>query len=199
MPHTGHRSGDGVPFELGDRAVASASQVRTAPRQSAAESASVPLTRVDIRLARDADVVELVPRYEWLFAPPGSRPPAWDPNAAEGRLHEVIRSDRSDAIVADDHGSIAGFCTIYLDILSVRFGQRAWVEDLAVAPDRRSLGIGKSVLDAAKTWARERGASHLELDSALARQDAHRFYDREGAAGRSFSFHWSLYSERPVT
>ena len=30
-------------------------------------------------------------------------------------------------------------------------------------------------------WARERGATHLELDSAEARLDAHRFYEREGA------------------
>ena len=30
--------------------------------------------------------------------------------------------------------TVVGFATVYLDIVSVRFGQRAWVEDLAVAP-----------------------------------------------------------------
>ena len=40
--------------------------------------------------------------------------------------------------------------------------------------------------------ARERGATHLELDSAEARTDAHRFYEREGAAHRSISFGWDL-------
>jgi hypothetical protein len=48
------------------------------------------------------------------------------------------------------------------------------------------------MLDAAKGWARERGATHLELDSALARTDAHRFYEREGAGARSYSFQWQL-------
>ena len=43
-----------------------------------------------------------------------------------------------------------------------------------------------------KMWARERGASHLELDSSEGRTDAHRFYEREGAAYRSFSFGWPL-------
>jgi GNAT superfamily N-acetyltransferase len=75
---------------------------------------------------------------------------------------------------------------------SVRFGYRAWVEDLAVDPDRRSQGIGKALLDAAKAWARERGATHLELDSAETRADAHRFYERENPSWRSVCFAWEL-------
>ena len=41
-------------------------------------------------------------------------------------------------------------------------------------------------------WADERGATHLELDSADTRTDAHRFYEREGAEYRSASFGWTL-------
>ena len=41
-------------------------------------------------------------------------------------------------------------------------------------------------------WARDRGATHLELDSAESRVDAHRFYEREGAGYRSVSFGWEL-------
>ena len=48
------------------------------------------------------------------------------------------------------------------------------------------------MLAAAKGWAKERGATHLELDSALGRTDAHRFYEREGAQYRSISFGWPL-------
>ena len=54
-----------------------------------------------------------------------------------------------------------GVCTVYLDIRSVRFGDRAWVEDLSVHPDHRSQGVGKALLDAAKDWGRARGATHL--------------------------------------
>ena len=56
----------------------------------------------------------------------------------------------------------------------------------------RSQGIGKRLSTAAKDWARERGATHLELDSALTRTDAHRFYEREGPSGRSYSYDWEL-------
>ena len=75
---------------------------------------------------------------------------------------------------------------------SARFGQRAWVEDLAVAPEQRSRGHGKALLDAAKDWARAQGATHLELDSGEARADAHRFYERERPSWRSVSFGWEL-------
>jgi GNAT superfamily N-acetyltransferase len=145
-----------------------------------------------IRPARPDDVDTLIGCYEWLFAAPGSQPRSWNPVRAAERLNDAIESDEAEVLVADADGAIAGFCTIYDDIDSVRFGGRAWVEDLAVDPGLRSRGIGKALMDAAKEWAGEHGASHLELDSAEARLDAHRFYQREGAAYRSISFGWEL-------
>jgi GNAT superfamily N-acetyltransferase len=138
------------------------------------------------------DVAALVAAYEWLFAPPGSTPPQWDPHAAAARLTRAISSDRAEVLVAEADGEIAGLCTVYLDLDSVRFGPRAWVEDLAVDPSQRSRGHGKALLDAAKDWARAHGATHLELDSGEARADAHRFYERERPSWRSVCFAWEL-------
>ena len=138
------------------------------------------------------DVAALVAAYEWLFAPPASTPPQWDLNAAAARLTRAMSSDRSEVLVAEADGEIAGLCTVYLDLDSVRFGSRAWVEDLAVDPSQRSRGLGKALLDAAKDWARSCGATHLELDSGEARADAHRFYERERPSWRSICFAWEL-------
>jgi GNAT superfamily N-acetyltransferase len=146
----------------------------------------------EVRAARPDEVDDVIPLYEWLFAPPGSVPPQWDERRAAVALREAIASHDSCVLVAASNGRFVGFCTAYQDMHSVRFGYRAWVEDLAVDPERRSQGVGKALLDAAKAWARERGATHLELDSALARTDAHRFYEREGAEYKSFSFGWTL-------
>jgi GNAT superfamily N-acetyltransferase len=146
----------------------------------------------EIRAARTEDVDAIVPLYEWLFAPPGSKPASWDERRAAVALRQAIESHDACVLVADDEGALIGFCTGYQDLHSVRFGYRAWVEDLAVDPARRSQGVGKALLDAIKAWARERGATHLELDSAETRSDAHRFYEREGAGYRSFSFGWEL-------
>jgi GNAT superfamily N-acetyltransferase len=145
-----------------------------------------------IRPAFVGEAASLVAAYEWLFAPPGSVPPHWDPDEAAGRLTRATRSEDAQVLVATEGGEVVGLCTVYIDIESARFGQRAWVEDLAVAPEQRSRGHGKALLDAAKDWARAQGATHLELDSGEARADAHRFYEREGPSWRSVSFGWEL-------
>jgi GNAT superfamily N-acetyltransferase len=145
-----------------------------------------------IRPASAGEAPSLVATYEWLFAPPGSLPPRWDPEQAAARLTRAIDADDAQVLVAADGDEVVGLCTVYLDIESVRFGRRAWVEDLAVDPQQRSRGHGKALLDAAKAWARDRGATHLELDSGDARADAHRFYERELPSWRSVSFGWEL-------
>jgi GNAT superfamily N-acetyltransferase len=162
----------------------------------------------EIRAAGPDEAEAIVALYEWLFAPPGSRPAAWDERRAAVALRDAIASHDACVLVAEARpaadpaapgseaeeagGPLIGLCTVYQDLHSVRFGYRAWVEDLAVDPAWRSRGVGKALLDAAKGWARERGATHLELDSAEARADAHRFYEREGAQYRAHSFGWEL-------
>ena len=142
-----------------------------------------------VRAARPDEAAAIVPLYEWLFLPPGSVPPGWDAVVAVERVRGLIDSDRATVLVCDD---LSGFCTIVLDLPSVRFGQRAWVEDLAVDPSRRSEGLGKALLDDAKAWAVARGATHLELDSGDGRLDAHRFYEREQPSWTSRCFSWWL-------
>ena len=147
---------------------------------------------IEVRAAREGEEQAIVALYEWLFAPPGSRPAAWDERRAAVALRQAIESHDSCVLVAECDGPLVGLCTVYQDLHSVRFGCRAWVEDLAVDPRHRSRGVGKALLDAARAWARERGSTHLELDSAEARTDAHRFYEREGAQYRSVCFGWEL-------
>jgi GNAT superfamily N-acetyltransferase len=148
---------------------------------------------VEVRAARSGEEEAIVPLYEWLFAPPGSRPAAWDERRAVVALRQAVESHDACILVAEnERQDLIGFLTAYQDLHSVRFGYRAWVEDFAVDPGHRSRGVGKALLDAAKDWARERGATHLELDSAEPRVDAHRFYEREDAAYRSLSFGWEL-------
>jgi GNAT superfamily N-acetyltransferase len=145
-----------------------------------------------IREAITGEEEGILAMYEWLFAPPGSMPSSWDPKHARLALDEAIVSPDSQVFVAEDGEALVGFCTAYIDLNSVRFGRRCWVEELAVDPNRRSQGIGKALLDAAKEWARGAGADHLELDSGLGRTDAHRFYEREQPSWKSYSFGWEL-------
>jgi GNAT superfamily N-acetyltransferase len=150
------------------------------------------MSEVIIRQARAGDVEALVAAYQWLFDPPASTPSQWDPDRAAAALCRAISSEGSAVFIALLRPDLVGLCTAYDDIESVRFGRRVWVEDLAVHPGHRSRGIGKQLLDAAKSWARDRGATRLALDSSEVRTDAHRFYDRERPDWRSLSFGWQL-------
>jgi GNAT superfamily N-acetyltransferase len=145
-----------------------------------------------IRPAVSDEVERVLGMYEWLFAPPGSLPPAWDADRARAAIAEAISAEDSTMLVAEHRADLLGFCSAYIDLNSVRYGVRCWVEDLAVSPEHRSEGVGKALLDSAKAWARERGATHLELDSGEARTEAHRFYDREGPAWRGYQYTWTL-------
>ena len=147
---------------------------------------------IEIRAARAEELERVLSMYEWLFTPPGSLPPRWDPARAREALAEAIAGERSSVLVAEHRGELLGFATAYLELNSVRFGLRCWVEDLAVSPEHRSQGVGKALLDAAKEWARERGATHLELDSGEAREGAHRFYEREHPAWKGIQYTWVL-------
>ena len=148
---------------------------------------------IEIRAAGPGEEQSLLAGWEWLFEPPGRRPPSWEEKRARVALRQAIDSRDSVVLVAEDGaGELVGFCTAYYTIHAIRFGPRAWVEELAVHPEHRSQGIGARLLDAAKGWARERGATHLKLDSSTARTDAHRFYERENPSYQSRSYVWEL-------
>ena len=153
----------------------------------------------DIRKGEPGEGELILPCYEWLFTPPGGPPPEWRPSEALMRLEKTLASEEAALILAESpskkeagDAEPVGICSVYLDIDSVRFGLRAWIEDLAVAPDSRSAGIGAALMRAAREWGRERGATHIELDSGIRRRDAHRFYERLGPDWVSMQYAWLL-------
>ena len=145
-----------------------------------------------VREADAGDAEQVLAAYEWLFAAPGSTPPGWDPATALVRLRETFDSDSATVLVALDGERVVGICSAYIDLRSVRYGDRCWVEDLAVDPGHRSRGIGAALLGGARRWGAERGATHLELDSGEARVDAHRFYESQRPTWRSNQYSWLL-------
>ncbi|WP_433128091.1 GNAT family N-acetyltransferase [Micromonospora sp. CA-240977] len=143
------------------------------------------------RFQRGAEA-EFVTGLEWLFAPPGRRPADWDHDRAVERTAQILADENVALFEARSReNQLVGVASVYLDILSVRFGRRASIEDLAVHPEWRSRGVGSSLLAAARAWAHEQGADYVFLESGLARTEAHRFYLREGATHAAAAFRWS--------
>jgi len=63
------------------------------------------------REARPGEERRLIEMYDWLFAPPGSKPSRWVPDEARKRLTEAIVSPRSTVLVGDEDAALTGFCT----------------------------------------------------------------------------------------
>ena len=79
-------------------------------------------------------------------------------------------------------------------VAGIRFGENlAWgrflyVDDLVTAQRHRSKGYGKALLEWIEHYAVEARCGEVHLDSGLQRQDAHRFYEREGVVKTGFHF-----------
>jgi len=57
---------------------------------------------------------------------------------------------------------------------------RAEITALVVSPELRSRGIGRLLVLRAEQWAASRGLKEMLVRSRLGREDAHRFYLRDG-------------------
>lgn len=67
-------------------------------------------------------------------------------------------------------------------------GVHMYVDDLVTDGGQRSLGVGKALLAHLQALARRNACLKLTLDSGTQRQQAHKFYFREGLVATAFHF-----------
>jgi len=63
-----------------------------------------------------------------------------------------------------------------------------YVDDLVTDEAERSRGVGHALIAHLERVARDAGCANFRLDSGTHRQQAHKFYFREGMVITSFSF-----------
>ena len=86
-------------------------------------------------------------------------------------------------VVAEEAGRVVGSLQLcILPGLSSQGASRGLIEDVRVASDRRSRGIGEQLVQWAVSEARARGCRLVELLTHQTRVDAQRFYERLGFA-----------------
>ena len=78
------------------------------------------------------------------------------------------------------NGEATGFCSIGIRMSLYAEGNLAHIDELVVDESFRGMGIGKIFLEKAKIISKERGCEKIELESALHRDEAHRFYEKHG-------------------
>jgi len=82
-----------------------------------------------------------------------------------------VATDRSD--------TVRGWVHVY-GHRQVESEGAAEIGGLVVEDAFRGQGIGRLLVDAAESWARQRGYSRLTLRSSVVRTEAHQFYERLG-------------------
>jgi GNAT superfamily N-acetyltransferase len=93
--------------------------------------------------------------------------------------------------VATDGETVTGVAVHRVYVNTVH-GLHMYVDDLVTDETRRSTGVGKALLDHLQGIARAAGCNMFTLDSGVQRQQAHKFYFREGMVVAGFHFSRSL-------
>jgi ribosomal protein S18 acetylase RimI-like enzyme len=104
--------------------------------------------------------------------------------ALEAELRRALADADTALFVADAEGFIAGFCAARFERSRglVRESCRAEITELVVEPTARRRGFGRALAHAAFAWARERGASRVEVRVAARNDAGQAFWRRLGFA-----------------
>ena len=117
--------------------------------------------------ANAADTSEVVALWNACgLTRPWNDPAADFARAIDGPASAVLLLREDDALAAS---VMVGFD-----------GHRGWVYYLAVAPERRRAGLGRTMMDAAEAWLRARGAPKIQLMVRDDNEAALGFYESLG-------------------
>lgn len=144
---------------------------------------------MEIRRASIDDLPHLVPLYDGYRQ--FYRQPS-DPLLAERFLRDRLTRGDSVIFLAEDDSRPLGFTQLYPIFSSISAGP-AWVlNDLFVAPGARKSGIGRALLERARTHGLETGARWLSLSTERTNVTAQRLYESLGWLRENEYYHYEL-------
>jgi GNAT superfamily N-acetyltransferase len=138
---------------------------------------------MEIREVGEDDLADLLPLMADYCAFYEAAPPADQLMALARALILDPEREGVQLIARDGEGGAAiGFATLYWSWSTTRAMRIAVMNDLYVAPDARSGGVGRALIDACAERARVAGAGVLEWQTAPDNAAAQRVYDATGAS-----------------
>jgi len=137
-------------------------------------------TDVIIRYAELADVDAMVKLLAQLFSIEADF--AVDENRQRKGLERMLAGCRKHSCikVAEINRRVIGMCSAQILISTAEGGPVALLEDMVILPAWRRRDIGSRLLAAVESWARERGATRLQLLADRTNLSALKFYERLG-------------------
>jgi len=142
-------------------------------------SSSDPVTHV--RAARDGDASDIASLITLLGYP-------CLPDEARTRMRAVAAEHDQALLVAERDGHLCGLLALDLMYYLPLGARTCRITALVVATEHQGEGIGRELLQAAESWARQAGAARIEVTSAAHRENAHAFYRARGYSDGSMRF-----------
>lgn len=115
-----------------------------------------------------------------------------DPAAARAYLWERLRNLESVIFLALERDQALGFTQLYPSFSSVSLEPVWIVYDLYVVPQARRQGVGRALMERARTFARESGAKALLLETAVDNLAAQALYESLGYVRDTGFYHYEL-------
>lgn len=104
------------------------------------------------------------------------------PEAVARRLELILANPAHAVFVTETAGAgVVGWLHVGINPL-LESDPRAEIYGLVIDPEHRHRGLGAQLVAQAVAWAEARGLTGLRVRSNVKREDAHRFYRREGFA-----------------
>ena len=122
------------------------------------------MNQCTVRSYRPDDRESLVSLWDRVFPDDPHR------NAPDQMIENKLRVQPELLLVAEDDGSLVGAVMAGFD------GTRGWMYHLAVAPERRSQGIGTALMRAAEEGLRELGCPKINLQVRATNDGVIAFY-----------------------
>lgn len=133
------------------------------------------------------EVSKLFDRYRIFYNQPSNL------EAARTFLQARFQNRESIVFVARQSDRMLGFTQLYPSFSSVSM-KRVWIlNDLFVEEACRQQGIAKSLMSAAKNFARKTGAVRIILDTEVSNLAAQSLYESLGYRLDKDSYHYTLW------
>ncbi|MBM9537734.1 GNAT family N-acetyltransferase [Desulfobulbus alkaliphilus] len=131
-----------------------------------------------VRRARHEDLDDLTALLCLLFSLEADFD--WDEKKQHQGLNLMLNNSRGCVLVAENENRIVGMCTGQVVISTAEGGPAVLVEDVVVAEEAQGQGVGRALLEAMAAWAREQGATRMQLLADANNTPALQFYQQVG-------------------
>jgi ribosomal protein S18 acetylase RimI-like enzyme len=110
-------------------------------------------------------------------------------------LEARVAKNESIILICFSGEITVGFTQLYPTFCSVELSRIFVLYDLYVIANHRNLGVGTSLLNAAKSYAMDQGASRLDLETEINNRVAQNLYEKLGYEKDTTFYKYSLQLE----